>query len=295
MQEAVATRPLVPTWHAPKQHRACETASDRAAARNIGATARGDASRASAERARAADAPRAPSTHGGTPRAGGGRRGSLVNPNGGECGRGGCDTAEASSCREDHVSQQPEKERKVMKKATRGNENGAQAAEQVHGARRAPSRSGLAPQTKLGVSGSRPGGPLKPQSRRSPGGARPDGRAPSARAAKRKRKSAAARLETPVEKPPGSVSPLARPPGHRRGDYGGQAKQTEDATSHQGGCGTVLQIPFAPARGQSASRVSGPPGTRGTRLTGGSLRGARPGHRGRPRAGPRPKAELATA
>ena len=112
MQEAVATRPLVPTWHAPRQHRACETASDRRAARNFGATAREDASRASAERARAADAPRAPSTHGGTPRAGGGRRGCLVNPNGGECGRGGCDTAEASSCREDHVSQQPEKERK---------------------------------------------------------------------------------------------------------------------------------------------------------------------------------------
>ena len=75
-KERWETRPLVPTWHTPEQRGACETASARAAARNVGTTARGDASRASAARARAADAPRAPSTRGGTPRAGGGRRGS---------------------------------------------------------------------------------------------------------------------------------------------------------------------------------------------------------------------------
>ena len=116
VSEALDTRPLVPTWHAPMQRGARETASDRAVARNFGATARGDASRASAERARAADTPRAPSTRGGTPGAGGGRRGSLVNPYGGECGRGGGDTAEPSSCRDGHISPPPEKKGKSSAK-----------------------------------------------------------------------------------------------------------------------------------------------------------------------------------
>ena len=115
-KERWETRPLVPTWHTPEQRGACETASDRAVARNFGATARGDASRASAERARAADTPRAPSTRGGTPGAGGGRRGSLVNPYGGECGRGGGDTAEPSSCRDGHISPPPEKKGKSSAK-----------------------------------------------------------------------------------------------------------------------------------------------------------------------------------
>ena len=190
----------------------------------------------------------------------------------------------------------PKRKEKGMKKATRGNENGAQAAEQVRGARRAPSRSGLAPQTKLGVSGSRPGGPLKPQSRRSPGGARPDGRAPSARAAKRKRKSAAARLETPAEKPRGSTSPAAglpasvfptgtaarAPPWRLRG--ASQANRGRDLTP-----GRLRHGPADPIRtGPGPKREQG---QRAARHAGHSLNGREPARR--PSRAPRSPASRA--
>ena len=55
--ERVASRPLVPTWHAPRQHWASETARGRAVVHRIGETTRGEACRASAVRARAAEAP----------------------------------------------------------------------------------------------------------------------------------------------------------------------------------------------------------------------------------------------
>ena len=80
-----------------------------AAVRCVGAAACGYACRASAVRPRAADAPSNDLYPRGTPGAGGGRRGSLINPNGGERSRGRDGTAGTSALREGYMPPPPEK------------------------------------------------------------------------------------------------------------------------------------------------------------------------------------------
>ena len=83
-----------------------------AAVRCVGAAACGYACRASAVRPRAADAPSNDLYPRGTPGAGGGRRGSLINPNGGERSRDRDGTAVLARSAKDTCRRHPKKQNK---------------------------------------------------------------------------------------------------------------------------------------------------------------------------------------